>query len=93
LKIERTRIIKKLLQKGANKQLKDHKGKSPFDHVDKNKTNIANMLKDKNKCQLCVFKAPLSKIEKNNFNITFFLVIHFIIESLVFTIILPCNPV
>jgi hypothetical protein len=51
------------------------------------------MLKEQNTCQLCVFKPPLSKIEKNNFNITFFLFIHFLIESMVFTMILPCKDV
>jgi palmitoyltransferase len=89
---ERTRIIKKLLQKGADKKLKDNKGRTPFDlAVAKSKLSIVEMLKEKADCQLCVLKAPMQKVDKNSFNIIFFFILHGFFESAVFFIMLPCK--
>jgi hypothetical protein len=89
--IERTRIIKKLLQKGAEKKIKDNKGRTPYDlAISKNKTSIIDMLKDQQTCQLWVFKAPLEKTKKNSLNIIMFFVMHLILEFIVFFIMLPC---
>jgi ankyrin repeat protein len=90
--LERTHILKKLLQKGANKNITDNKNRTPYDlAVTKNKLSIVDMLKEKPDCQLCVFKAPLHKVDKNNFNIYFFFIIHLIAELLVFWTLLPCK--
>lgn len=89
--IERTRIVKKLLQKGAKKSIKDNKARTPYDlAVDKNKLSIVEMLKENSRCQLFVIKAPLQKMDKNSMNITFFFLIHILVESSVLTILLPC---
>jgi ankyrin repeat protein len=89
---ERSRIIKKLLQKGACKKIKDSKGRTPYDlAVTKNKFSIVDMLKDQSSCQLWVFKAPLQKVSKNNFNIFLFFALHFVVESSVFFALLPCK--
>jgi choline-glycine betaine transporter len=61
--------------------------------VEKNKITIIDMLKEHTSCQLCIVRNPLNRIEKNNFNIIFFFVIHIIIELMVFTIILPCKNI
>jgi len=88
---ERTRIIKKLLQKGADKKIKDNKGRTAFDlAISKNKTCIIDMLKDQQTFQLCVLKSPLEKTKKNNINIIMFFVMHIILEFFVIFILLPC---
>jgi len=40
------------------------------------------------KCNLCVVKPPLEKLERNNINIYFFVMIHFIFEAFVLIFIL-----
>ena len=81
-----------MLQKGADTKITDNKGRTPYDlAVAKNKLTIIEMLKEKTDCQLCVFKAPLHKVEKNSFNIIFFFLLHFLIESSVFFALLPCK--
>jgi len=80
------------LQKGANKQIKDDKGRTPYDlALEKNKNFLLEMLKDKTNCQLFAKKMPLEKLEKNKINITWFLLLHFILGLLVLIFIIPCN--
>lgn len=89
---ERTRIIKRLLQKGANKTLKDLKGRTPYDlAIVKNKTAMEEMLKDKSDCQLCALKGPLHKASKSYFNIILFYILHVLFSSGVFLVLLPCK--
>ena len=83
--------MKKLLQKGADKKVKDLKGRTCYDlAVSKNKVTIQEMLKEGQDCQLCVLRAPVNKVDKNSFNIIFFFLIHLLIEFLMFFVLLPC---
>ena len=92
INLDRTKIIKRLLQKGANKYLRDNRGRTPYDlALEKNKTQIAEMLKDKSLCQMCIVKMPLEKVEKNKTNIIFFYTIHLIIEPLLLGVSAACN--
>jgi hypothetical protein len=81
-----------LIQKGANKTIKDSKGRTPYElAIEKNKTSLVQLLKTRTNCQICNFKAPMGKVDKSRLNIYLFFIIHFVIELLVFTMILPCN--
>jgi ankyrin repeat protein len=89
-KLERTRIIKRLLQQGADKTIKDHKGRTPHELASsKGKMAIVEMLKINSKCNICAIKLPLQKMEKNNINVIFFFFLHAVIETLGFFFILP----
>jgi ankyrin repeat protein len=80
------------LQKGANKHLKDNRGRTPYDlAMEKNKFQIGEMLKDKNFCQLCIVKMPLEKVEKNKTNIIFFYSIHILLEPLIIGVSASCK--
>ena len=92
-------IIKKLLKSGANKNIKDKKGRTPLDLLQneaigrniKGKDKIEKILMegDGNLCgQMCIIRTPLKKIEKSNFNIFFFMIIHIIVEFIAFFLIL-----
>lgn len=90
--LERTEIIKKLLQKGANKHLKDNKGRTPYDlAVEKNKNFLLDMLKDKTNCQLFAMKLPLEKLGKNKINIIFFFLLHVILGFFTLILLIPCK--
>jgi hypothetical protein len=51
---------------------------------------MIEMLKEHTSCQLCLLKTPLEKTEKNSFNISFFFIIHLIVELEVFFALIPC---
>ncbi len=79
-----------MLQKGADKLIKDNKGRTAYDlAISKNKVSIIEMLKDQQSCQICVVKSPLHKVKKNSINVILFFILHLIIEWLVFFVILP----
>lgn len=81
-----------MLQNGADRNILDNKGRTPLNLAnEKNKTTIAEMLNLSSiKCYLCVIKPPLEKVERNNYNIIFFVIVHFLFESFVtFFILLP----
>ena len=60
LLLERTEIIRKLLQKGADKRIKDNKGRTPYYlALEKNKNFLLEMLKDKTNCQFLAIKINL----------------------------------
>jgi len=93
---ERVNIIKKLLQNGADKEIKDKIGRTPLELATKPKKliNIAivEMLTEERKsCHMCVIKIPLQKLENSNFNNYLFMSFHFIVEVSVFFILMPCK--
>ena len=59
--------------------------------MEKNKFQIAEMLKDKNFCQMCMVKMPLEKVEKNKTNIIFFYSIHLLVEPLILGVSAACK--
>ena len=90
--LEKLKMIKKLLQKGANKDAKDNKGRSPIKLAyEKKNQEIIKLFSDTVRCQLCAVTSPLQKLEKSSFNIIFFVLIHLFTEAAVFFFILPCN--
>ena len=80
------------MQKGANKHLKDSRGRTPYDlAMEKNKFQTAEMLRDKNFCQMCIVKMPLEKVEKNKTNIIYFYTIHFLVEPFIIGVPAACK--
>ena len=80
------------MQKGANKHLKDIRGRTPYDlAIEKNKFQIGEMLKEKSFCQMCIVKMPLKKVEKNKTNIIFFYSIHILLEPLIIGVSAACK--
>jgi hypothetical protein len=96
---ENTKIIKKLFYSGARGDIIDKKLRTPYRlAVEKNKENIAAMLKDVDSPsylfsytnnKVCNIRPGLSKIERSSFNFNFFIISHLISESLIFFVIIP----
>lgn len=81
-----------MLQKGANRQVKDNKGRTPYDlAVEKNKHFLLDMLKDKKQCQLFSMKMPLEKLQKNKYSFLIFILLHLIPAWFVTTMLIPCK--
>ena len=72
----KTRIVRKLLQKGADKE----KGKSPLQKAREFKnTEMIRILSEKKLCcKMCVIKAPVQKIEKSYTYIIFFILFNIV---------------
>ena len=87
VKFSNIRIIKKLLQYGANKDIKNINNKTPFMMAQK-KPEIMEIFRKKNICEKLFFKPDLTK---NNFysNIIIFFTLHILIFLLVFFTLLP----
>lgn len=82
------------MQKGANKHVKDNKGRTPYDlAVEKNKNFLLDMLKDKKHCQLFAMRMPLEKLEKNKINIFSFFLLHTLLGFLVLILLIPCKKI
>jgi len=89
---ENSKIVKKLVQRGANINIKDSKNRTAFDlAVEKNKVQIVEMLKEVEGCQLCICHNPVQKTDRSNFNVVLFIVLHLVIEGAVFCLLLPRN--
>ena len=64
------RIVMKLLQSGANADIKDSKNRTPLDLANsKGYKEIIDILKNNQSCQICNFKAPVKQIKKSKKNI------------------------
>lgn len=80
-----------MVKKGANKDILDNKGRSPFQIAfDKRKNDVVRIFTENVRCQLCTIREPYHKVEKSRFNIIFFLILHFVAELFGFFIIVPC---
>jgi len=88
---DKTRIIKKLLRKGANKEIKDNKGKTPSDlAIEKRKKLIINMLNDDaDYCSFWYKNQPLKKLVSNNYYVYFYSICHLVIGTFIFVMLLP----
>ena len=85
-------MIKRLLQKGADRDKQNKKGQSCLDiAIEKDNRTIINILQSRFHCQLCSVKMPFVKVERNIFNVIFFIAIHLFVEFFTFFILLPCN--
>jgi hypothetical protein len=78
------------MQKGADKTIKDNKGRTPYDlAVSKNKLSIVEMLKDQANCEICFIKPNIRKTDKSRKNIFLFIFLHLFLELVVFCMLLP----
>ena len=85
------KIIKKLLQNGALLNIKDNKGRTPYEFaLFKKHSDIAIILKNSEKCNLCTCTEPIKKIKKSNFNIFLILLFQFCSLFILFCCIFPC---
>ena len=84
------RIIKKLLQKGADKDIEEYKTKKTPVMMAKNKPEILEIFRKKGVCEKLFFKPDISqKTLCSNKNMIFFILLHLIIICFVFFIIVP----
>ena len=84
------RIIKKLLQKGADTNIKDNKSKKTPIMYAKNKPEIMEIFRKKGVCEKLFFKPDINqKTLCSNKNMILFITLHLIIFALVFFILLP----
>ena len=89
---ECTKIVKKLIQRGADINLRDIKNRTPYElAIEKNKVTIIEMFQESQGCQLCVCHNPVKKTERTYFNVYMFIFLHLIDESIVFLLLLPRN--
>ena len=90
VKKNQIRIIKKLLQKGADRTIEDHKTKKTPVMLAKNKPEILEIFRKKGICEKLFFKPDISqKTLCSNKNMIFFIVLHLLIFALVFLILIP----
>ena len=90
VKKNHTRIIKKLLQRGADRNIEEYKTKKTPVMLAKNKPEILEIFRKKGVCEKLFFKPDISqKTSCSNKNMFFFISLHLIIISLVFFIIVP----
>lgn len=85
VKSKSTRIATKLLQNGANPNIKDNTGKTPYQLANEsNLTEIASILKTNKIPQMCKLKAPIKK-EKPTFLYIFFTIFLQLISECIMT--------
>ena len=90
VKKNQKRIIKKLLQKGADRNIQENKTKKTPVMMAKNKPEILEIFRKKGICEKLFFKPDISqKTLCSNKNMIFFIVLHLLIISLVFLIMIP----
>jgi len=90
VKYNQNRIIKKLLQKGADKEIKENKTKKTPVMMAKNKPEILEIFRKKGVCEKLFFKPDISqKTFCSNKNMILFVTLHLLIIFLVFFILIP----
>ena len=90
VKKNHTRIIKKLLQRGADRNIEEYKTKKTPVMLAKNKPEILEIFRKKGVCEQLFFRPDISqKTPCSNKNMIFFISLHLIIISLIFFIIVP----
>ena len=83
------RIIKKLLQKDADRNIKNNNNKTPV-MLAKNKPEILEIFRKKGICEKLFFSPEINQKDINSIqNIIFFIIFHIIVNLLVFFILLP----
>ena len=90
VKYNQNRIIKKLLQKGADRDIKEKKTKKTPVMMAKNKPDILEIFRKKGVCEKLFFKPDISqKAFCSNKNMILFVTLHLLIIFLVFFILIP----
>ena len=89
VKKNQIRIIKKLLQQGADKEVSDFRNKTPV-KLAKNKPEILEIFRKKGICEKLFFKPDISKKTLcSNKNMILFIALHILIIFFVFFILFP----
>ena len=84
------RIIKRLLQNGALLNIRDNKNRTPYQFaLFKKFDDIAEILRNSEKCTFCAFTEPIKQIKKSSFNIILILFSQLICIFILFTSIFP----
>ena len=90
VKHSQTRIIKKLLQKGADKTIEEYKTKKTPVMMAKNKPEILEIFRKKGICEKLFFRPDISqKTLCSNKNMILFIVLHIFIIFITFFILIP----
>ena len=85
-----SRIVMKLLQNGANSEIKDKKGVNPLQFaINKKQKEIAEIIRNNQNCQLCNMKAPVKQIKKTIKNIILVFAVQILTIFIIFVAILP----
>ena len=85
-----SRIVLKLLQNGANSEIKDKKGLNSLQFaINKKQKEISEIIKNNQGCQLCNMKAPVKQIKKTIKNIILIFAIQALTIFIIFIAILP----
>ena len=80
VKYNHPRLIKKLLQKGANINIQENKYKQTPVLMAKNKSEILEIFRKKGICEKLFFKPDIIKTKCSNVNMIFFIILHAIIN-------------
>ena len=84
------RIVMKLLQSGANADIKDSKNRTPLDLANsKGYKEIIEILKNNQSCQFCNFKAPVKQIKKSIKNIILVFLFQIITLIILYCSVIP----
>jgi hypothetical protein len=84
------RIVMKLLQSGANADIKDNKKRTPLDLANsKGYKEIIEILKNNQSCQICNFKAPVKQIKKSIKNIILVFLFQIITLIILYCSVIP----
>ena len=84
------RIVMKLLQSGANSEIKDNKGNNPLRlAINKKQKEIADVIRNNQNCQLCNMKAPVKQIKKSIKNIILVFCVQVFVTFILFIAVLP----
>jgi hypothetical protein len=90
VKHNQIRIIKKLLQKGADRTIEEYKTKRTPVMLAKNKPEILNIFRKKGICEKLFFKPDISqKTLCSNKNMILFIILHILIIFITFFILIP----
>jgi len=90
VKYSQTRIIKKLLQKGADRSIEEYKTKKTPVMMAKNKPEILEIFRKKGVCEKLFFKPDIfQKTLCSNKNMILFITLHILIIFITFFILIP----
>lgn len=87
----REKIIKKLLQKGADVHIRDYnRNKSSVDYSrDSRNAKIISLFKERNICEILFFRPKIAKTKHSKINMLLFIILHVFISVITSIFILP----
>ena len=84
------RIVMKLLQSGANSEIKDNKGNNPLRlAINKKQKEIADVIRNNQNCQLCNMKAPVKQTKKSIKNIIVVFCVQVLVTFILLIAVMP----